>query len=507
MKPVGYQFLIKHFELVVLLPYKKSFIAKGAIRIKNISSVGEEEYFPSKYQVGDTWQEHLVFALKYEGVNLEVMKALFQMLKPENIIDFIKSKRTGVYMRKIWFFYEFLLQTELPLAPLSSGNYVPALPPDNYFTLDATHSIRAKRQRIVNNLPGNAEFCPIVRLTGKIRNFQAMKFHDQVTQMLGAYPTELIYRASQFLYLKETKSSYAIERLSPDQMRISKFMGLLQQAGENTIEDAQSLVQLQNIIVDERYAAKDYRDFQVYIGQSITPGYEIVHFIAPKPDVVHHLMNGFLKTVKMLLNSNMDPIITAAVVGFGFVFLHPFEDGNGRLHRYLLHHVLAKRKFSPVGLIFPVSAVMYKNQRQYDSMLESFSKKLMPFIKYHLDEDGGMTVLNDTADFYRFINFTMIAEELYSIVEATLKTELIPELDYLLAWDRVREKMRNIVDMPEAKTLKFITFVQQNKGTLPKRRRDLFSELTDDEIQKLSQVISAELLNDRNFDFHNIGKI
>jgi hypothetical protein len=68
MKPVGYQFLIKHFELVALPPYKKSFIAKGAIRIKNISPVGEEECFPSKYQVGDTWQEHLVFALKYEGV-------------------------------------------------------------------------------------------------------------------------------------------------------------------------------------------------------------------------------------------------------------------------------------------------------------------------------------------------------------------------------------------------------------------------------------------------------
>jgi hypothetical protein len=216
-------------------------------------------------------------------------------------------------------------------------------------------------------------------------------------------------------------------------------------------------------------------------------------------------MNGFLKTVKLLLNSNMDPVITAAVVGFGFVFLHPFEDGNGRLHRYLLHHVLAKRKFSPEGLIFPISAVMYKNHRQYDSMLESFSKKLMPFIKYHLDEDGEMTVLNDTADFYRFINFTMIAEELYSIVEATLKTELIPELDYLLAWDRVREKMRNIVDMPEAKTLKFITFVQQNKGTLPKRRRALFSELTDDEIRRLAKVISKELLNDRNFDFHNTG--
>jgi len=206
------------------------------------------------------------------------------------------------------------------------------------------------------------------------------------------------------------------------------------------------------------------------------------------------LMSGFMEALKLLLNSEADPVITAAVIGFGFVFLHPFEDGNGRLHRYLLHHVLAKRGFSPEGLIFPVSAIMYKNQRQYDSMLESFSQKLLPFIKYQFDENGEMTVLNDTADFYRFVNFTMIAEELYSIVETTLKTELIPELDYLMALDRARKKMRNIVDMPEAKTLKFIAFVQQNNGTLPLRRRDEFSELSDEEIKRLSLVICEELL-------------
>jgi len=456
--------------------------------------MGEDEYFPARYEVDNTWQEHLGFALKYEGVNLEVMKALFQKLTPQDIIDFIKTKRTSVYMRKIWFFYEFLLQTELPLAPLSSGNYVFALSPDDYFTLDTAHSIRVKRQRIVNNLPGNAEFCPIVKLTKRLKSFQAMNFHEQVTKTIGAYPSELIYRASQFLYLKETKSSYAIERLSPDQMRISKFIGILQQAGKNNIENKESLVQLQNIIVDERYAANDYRKFQVYIGQSITPGYEVVHFIAPKPDVIVRLMSGFMEALKLLLNSEADPVITAAVIGFGFVFLHPFEDGNGRLHRYLLHHVLAKRGFSPEGLIFPVSAIMYKNQRQYDSMLESFSQKLLPFIKYQFDENGEMTVLNDTADFYRFVNFTMIAEELYSIVETTLKTELIPELDYLMALDRARKKMRNIVDMPEAKTLKFIAFVQQNNGTLPLRRRDEFSELSDEEIKRLSLVICEELL-------------
>jgi hypothetical protein len=144
MNLVGYQFLINRFELVVLPPYKKCFIAKSAMRAKNISPDGEEEYFPTKYQVGDTWHDHLGFALKYEGVNLEVMKTLLKKLTPQEVIDFIKKKRTSVYMRKIWFFYEFLLQSELPIAPLSSGNYVSALPPDDYLTIDEAHCIRIK---------------------------------------------------------------------------------------------------------------------------------------------------------------------------------------------------------------------------------------------------------------------------------------------------------------------------------------------------------------------------
>ena len=39
----------------------------------------------------------------------------------------------------------------------------------------------------------------------------------------------------------------------------------------------------------------------------------------------------------------LDPVIAAAILAFGFVYIHPFEDGNGRIHRYLIHHVLAQR--------------------------------------------------------------------------------------------------------------------------------------------------------------------
>ena len=496
MEALGYQFLIEKYALDVLPPYKKCLLTTHAIRRKEITPGGEDEFFPVIYKVGDSWRDHLLFALKYEGVNLAVMKALFPKIQQCELVEFIQSKRTCVYLRKIWFFYEFLMRRELPVPPVKTGNYALALDPDDYFALDNAHSVKARRQRLICNLPGTVDFCPMVRMTSRIKAALQTDYPAKFAEMIAQYPSELIYRASQFLYLKETKSSYAIEQLTPNQKRTGNFMEILQQAGRNELTKA-LLIQLQNCIVDERYTDSDYRNYQVYVGQSITPGYELVHYIAPKPEDVAPFMEAFLAVAYALMHSGSNPVITAAALSFFFVFLHPFGDGNGRLHRYLLHHILAQRRFGPEGVIFPVSAVLYKNAKQYDEMLESFSAKLIPKIQYKLNDAGEMTVENPTADYYRYIDFTLIVEEFYQIVETTLQTELIPELDYLLAWDRAREKMRNVVDMPEQKALQFITFVQQNNGTLPKRRRELFIELSDDEVTKLADIINHEILRKR----------
>lgn len=37
---------------------------------------------------------------------------------------------------------------------------------------------------------------------------------------------------------------------------------------------------------------------------------------------------------------HVDPLVAAACVSFGFVLIHPFMDGNGRLSRFLFHHQL-----------------------------------------------------------------------------------------------------------------------------------------------------------------------
>ena len=52
--------------------------------------------------------DHLEFALKYDGVSLSSLKIIFDAAAETEIVDYIKSKPTGKYARRIWFFYEFL---------------------------------------------------------------------------------------------------------------------------------------------------------------------------------------------------------------------------------------------------------------------------------------------------------------------------------------------------------------------------------------------------------------
>jgi Fic family protein len=50
------------------------------------------------------------------------------------------------------------------------------------------------------------------------------------------------------------------------------------------------------------------------------------------------------------LEGDFDPVLAATLVTFGFVF-HPFADGNGRVHRYLIHDWLRENS-RPRDLFF-----------------------------------------------------------------------------------------------------------------------------------------------------------
>lgn len=102
-----------------------------------------------------------------------------------------------------------------------------------------------------------------------------------------------------------------------------------------------------------------------------------------------------------------------------------------------------------------------------------------------------MLVKGESADFYRFIDFTPIVEEYQKVIEETINTEWKTEIDYLVCYDRVRAEMRTVVDMPDKKVNQFILFANQNGGVLSSsKRQKFFPELTDEEVSKLEAIVS-----------------
>ncbi|MEO7177865.1 MAG: Fic family protein, partial [Allosphingosinicella sp.] len=244
----------------------------------------------------------------------------------------------------------------------------------------------------------------------------------------------------------------------------------------------------QNSIVDSRYAARDWRTCQNFIG-STTAGYrEEVHFICPQPTDVPALMEGWSELTQRM-TAEIDPVIAAAVAAFAFVFIHPFEDGNGRIHRFLMHHVLAKTGFSPEGVIFPISAAIVRDQRSYDEALESFSRPLFRYIEWHLEDDRELEVLNDTRDLYRFFDATPFAEYLHDRVGDTVRKDLRDELSFIAIFDLALDGLRRIVDMPDRRASLLVRLCMQNSGKLSAAKRTQFPELSDDELAAMERAV------------------
>ena len=133
-RPAGYAALIERYDLDVIPNRHKSLVtASGIHRIDSSEGVIEEVY-TSRYWPGDTLGDHLEFALKYDGTNLAILGILFQKAGEEDLLEYVRSKPTGKYVRRLWFLYEFLAGKTLLLDDLKRGNYIDLLEPDEYQT-------------------------------------------------------------------------------------------------------------------------------------------------------------------------------------------------------------------------------------------------------------------------------------------------------------------------------------------------------------------------------------
>jgi hypothetical protein len=219
-------------------------------------------------------------------------------------------------------------------------------------------------------------------------------------------------------------------------------------------------------------------------------GGQLPEFIGARVPDLNDLMAGLLEANDRMRDDGLDPVLQAAATAFGFVYVHPFEDGNGRLHRCLIHHVLAERKFTPPGMVFPVSSVMLHRIDEYKTTLQAHSAPLMPFIDWRPTPERNVEVLNDTADLYRYFDCTEAAEFLYACVRRTVESDLPREIEYLRRHDDALRRIMDAVEMPDRIAENLVLFIRQNKGTLSKKRREgEFSKLHDDEVVRIERIV------------------
>ena len=488
IRPAGYAWLLSRFGLTVMPNWHSSFVAATGGRQQKVQGDKVEDTYSLQYWPGEKIGDHLEFALKYDGVSLSSLKVIFDAVAEDELIDYIKSKPTGKYSRRIWFFYEFLTGHTLPIEDLSGGNYLEALEPDIYYTLPRGE--KSQRHRVINNLLGTREFCPIVRKTEKLGEMDQTDFRERCEKIVESYPPQLLRRALSYLYSKETKSSFEIENIKPDASRTEKFIASLETARRQDFCDKESLIDLQNRIVDPRFMNEDYRTVQNYVGQTISYQKELIHYVCPKPEDLPDLMRGLMTSHRLMMTGGVSAIVHAAVVAYGFVFIHPFEDGNGRIHRFLIHNIFSLQGMVPEGLMFPVSAVMLNNPEDYNDSLEVFSLPLNRLVEYSLDELARMAVHNDTADWYRYIDMTVQAEALYDFVIQTVESELVEELSFLANYDSTKKAIQDVIDMPDRLIDLFIRICLENNGGLSaNKRKSHFDFLSDDELFSMETII------------------
>ncbi|MBI1268652.1 MAG: cell filamentation protein Fic [Cryomorphaceae bacterium] len=444
--------------------------------------------YSKRHELAPTVKAHLNFAMRYESIDLLVLKRVFQVLPTDAVRQYVQSAPTSVLTRRAWYFYEYLTGNRLDVPDAPNVTAVDLLDTEKYFTTSS--GTLSRRHKVRDNLLGTVRFCPMIRKTEALKTYVESDLSKSALAVIGRVSKAVIARAASFLLLADSQASFQIEGERPPRNRIERWGRAVMQAGKHPLS-LEELIRLHGILIeDNRFVEGGLRSEGVFLGEHTPDGEPLPEFIGAKPDDLADLMNALIETNEIMKDGDLDPVLQAAATAFGFVFVHPFADGNGRLHRCLIHHTLSDRQFTPPGMLFPVSSVMLDWIDEYRETLQAHSACLMDFIEWTPTPKGNVEVMNDTADLYRFFDCTHVAEFLYSCVKRTIESDLPREIDYLTRRDEAVRDIMNLVEMPDLMAEQFVLFVHKNGGTLPnKRRKREYAALKEEELSELEEIV------------------
>lgn len=455
---------------------------RGSRREDGIWTIFDRRYWP-----GETFAGHLNFALRNEPLDLLILKRVFDAVPQEEMEALVRAAPTGIPARRAWYLYESLTGRTLDVEDAANVAAVDLLDPEAYFTGKPRLS---RRHRVRDNLLGTVQFCPMIRRTEALENLLQLDLAAKAREAVGRTGAHLVARAASFMLLADSRASFEIEGERPPRNRLERWGRAVLQAGRNRLT-LDELIRLQGVLIeDARFVHIGLRPDGVYLGERDHQGDPLPEFIGARPADLDSLMKGLLEANERMRDDGLDPVLQAAATAFGFVYVHPLQDGNGRMHRCLIHHVLAERKFTPPGMVFPVSSVMLDRIDDYRTTLQAHSAPMMPFIDWQPTVLRNVEVLNDTADLYRYFDCTAAAEFLFTCVMRTIHHDLPREIEYLHRHDEAMRRIMETVEMPDRIAENLISLIRQNKGTLSgKRRTGEYKQLRDDEVVQVESIV------------------
>jgi hypothetical protein len=455
----GYNWLSQEYDVAPVQPFRVRSVI-GSARSRAVSNGFTVKTYPAHYQPDATLSAHLTFALKHEGVELDFLTRLFEVTGPEPIAKWVLEEPTGAYARRCGFLYEWLTGSILDGVGDAGGNYVDLLAPSQYLTATAADKVR--RWRINNNLPGTRAFCPMVDL-GERGPTDPAPLRAEIDSMVDQFGLETIERAVNWLTIKESKASFAIESEGKEDDRIRRLARAMStHCGkiESALTEEGMLLIQRAVMGDKMVGAKlGIRRSPVFVGHTNSIFEPVIDYLAPHHEMMAEMMEG-LRAFEQRTRGQ-SPLLRAAALSFGFVYIHPLSDGNGRLSRFLINDILRRDGFLPAPVILPVSAVISENAMRraaYDTALEHLSRPLMvtmnPVCKFGATvkhEDGVESNLH-VADWsrglatWRYADLTFQSEYLVDVIRHSILHGLKDEAVYLLRYDTARDSLKEIIE-------------------------------------------------------------
>lgn len=487
---IGYRWLSETYDIKPVQPFPVISHIAGT-RSSHSTPDCTVNAYTAQFRPEESVAGHLTFALKYEGVHLEFLSRFFS-----DVVDvdqamngWIQSEPTGAYARRACFLYEWLTGQQLSFPGVSAGNYVDALDESTYVT---GSSFNSQRWRVRDNLPGHRGFCPVVRRTPDVTQAKEFDCASHLSEMELEFGQDLLQRSAVWLTIKESRASFLIEREQDKEDRIKRFAAAIaNRCGQyDNPFDATALRELQRDILGDAALRYGLRQSPVFVGH--VSGYaQVVDYVAPHWGQTEDMLEGLTEFLSRTTGESS--VVRAAVASFGFVYIHPMADGNGRISRFLVNDVLRRDGAVPSPFILPVSATITHssaNRADYDRALERFSRPLMQryadayrFGSDTVADDGVVSnfefhAYKDAGHAWRFPDLTAHVEYMGQVIQDTILKEMRAEAVYLRSHDSAREAVKAVLEGPDHEIDRIIRSVIQNGGKVSNKLAKDFPQVT-----------------------------